>query len=136
MLNIVKPEVHIEIPMALAPIPSLRADPERFISAEVRITTAAKQAMNGDKPLKGPLEVTLAIAYPPGSSQRRGHAWRVTAPTTWGLAKFVVSLFSGICFVSAGQVAKLTVEKTYGAKALNPNRDSNVRFEPLERDQV
>lgn len=33
-------------------------------------------AAAGAKSLKGLLAVTLAIAYPPGSSQRRGHAWR------------------------------------------------------------
>lgn len=118
MLNNVKPEVHIKIPMSLAPVPSLRADPERFIHAEERITTAAKQGMAGAPLMKGPLAVTLAIAYPPTASQRKGHAWRVTAPTCWDLARFFVPLLQGICFVSAGQVAKLEVTKSYGARPL------------------
>jgi hypothetical protein len=65
-----------------------------------------------------PFEVILAVTYPPAASMRKGHAWRIVAPTTWGLAKFIVSLLSGLCLVSAGQVAKFTVEKTYGARAL------------------
>lgn len=38
--------MEINLPIALAPIPSLRANPERFISAEERIQAAAKAAMN------------------------------------------------------------------------------------------
>jgi Holliday junction resolvase RusA-like endonuclease len=115
MLNNVKPEVHIEIGMALAPIPR---DPDRRERNEDKITTAAKAAMAGNAPLKGPLEVSLSVSYPPGSSMRRGHTWRVTAPTTWGLAKFILPLLQGIVFVSAGQIAKLEVTKSYGDKPL------------------
>ena len=42
----VKPEVHFEIAMALAPVPSAR-DPDRREAAEARVTTAAKTVMTG-----------------------------------------------------------------------------------------
>lgn len=74
--------------------------------------------MNGSALLKGPLEISLSMSYPPDKSMRKGHIWRVTAPTTWDLAKFVLPLLEGIVFASAGQVAKLTITKTYGARPL------------------
>jgi len=101
--------------MALAPIP---ADPDRRELNETKITAAAKQAMGSAAPFRGPIEITLSLCYPPGSSMRRGHVWRVTAPTTWALASFILPLLQGVVFVSAGQVARLTVEKTYGARPL------------------
>jgi hypothetical protein len=58
--NTVEPEVHIEIPMALAPIP---ADPDRREWNESKITTAAKAAMAGGAPLRGPLEVSISMSY-------------------------------------------------------------------------
>jgi Holliday junction resolvase RusA-like endonuclease len=110
--------MEINLPIALAPIPSLRADPERFIRAEEQVTTAAKAAMVGRAPLKGPLAISLSVTYPPSASQRKGHAWRVTAPCTWDLARFILPLLQGVYFVSAGQIAKLEVTKTYGERAL------------------
>jgi Holliday junction resolvase RusA-like endonuclease len=116
--NIEPFHILIEIPMSLAPVPSLRSDLEWFEVAEEKIKAAAKAAMNGTAPLKGPLSISLNMTYPPGASQRKAHAWRVTAPTTWDLARFILPLLQGVCFVSAGQVAKLEVTKSYGAKAL------------------
>ena len=113
----VKPEVHFEIAMALAPVPSAR-DPDRREAAEARVTTAAKTVMTGIAPLKGPLEVTLSMAYAPSASMRRSHDWRVVAPSAWDLAKFILPLLEGTCFESGGQIAKLTVTKSYGARAL------------------
>jgi hypothetical protein len=113
--NTVEPEVHIEIPMALAPIP---ADPDRREWNESKITTAAKAAMAGGAPLRGPLEVSISMSYAPSASMRRGHVWRIVAPTTWDLARFILPLLQGICFVSAGQIAKLTITKSYGEKPL------------------
>jgi hypothetical protein len=118
MLNNVKSEVHIEIPMSLAPVPSLRADPEWFEVAEDKIKVAAKAVMNGAKPINGPLSISLSMIYPPGASMRKAHNWRVTAPTCWALASFILPKLQGICFVSAGQVAKLEVTKSYGTRPL------------------
>src|ERR1700693_1048564 len=89
--NIEPFHILIKIPMALAPVPSLRADPEWFDRAEKQVTVAAKAAMAGNALLKGPLEVVLAVTYPPGASMRKGHTWRVTAPTCWDLSKFILS---------------------------------------------
>ena len=76
----VQPEVvSFEIPMALAPIPG---DVDKREFNENKITSAAKAAMNGGAPLKGPISITLSMSYPPGASMRRSHTWRVTAPTT------------------------------------------------------
>jgi Holliday junction resolvase RusA-like endonuclease len=112
----VQPEVvNFEIPMALAPIPG---DVDKRELNENKITMAAKAAMNGGAPLKGPISITLSMSYPPGASMRRSHTWRVTAPTTWDLARFILPLLTGIAYVSAGQVARLTVEKTYGSRPL------------------
>jgi hypothetical protein len=102
----VQPEVvSFEIPMALAPIPG---DVDKRELNENKITTAAKAAMNGGAPLKGPISITLSMSYPPGASMRRSHTWKVTAPTTWGIARFILPLLTGIAYVSAGQVARLT----------------------------
>ncbi len=111
----VEPEVHFEIPMSLAPIP---ADPDRRERNESKITTAARQAMGTIAPLTGPLEITLNMSYAPGSSMRKGHVWRVTNPSAWELARFVLPLLKGIVFEGEGQVARLTIEKTFGARAL------------------
>jgi hypothetical protein len=58
------------------------------------------------------------MTYPPGAAQRKAHDWRIVAPTAWGISGFVIPLLSGIVFITCGQVALLTVEKTYGLKAL------------------
>jgi Holliday junction resolvase RusA-like endonuclease len=109
------PELHISIPMALSPIPG-HVEAREY--REAQVTTAAKEAMNGAAPLKGPLSISLGMSYPPRSSMRKGHGWRVTSPTCWDLSRFILPLLQGIVFVSAAQVAKLEVTKTYGAKPL------------------
>jgi hypothetical protein len=48
--------VHIEIPLALAPIP---ADPDGREFVEAKIVAAAKLAMNGAPLMKGPLQNRL-----------------------------------------------------------------------------
>jgi hypothetical protein len=116
--NIEPFHILIEISRAWAPIPSLRSNPDTFELAEEQVVTAAKQAMNGAKLLKGPLPISLSMSYSPAASMRKGHVWRVVGPTCWALASFILPLLQGIVFVSAGQVAKLEVTKTYGARAL------------------
>lgn len=66
--------------------------------------------------MKGPLEIQLSIHYPPGGRQRKRHNWRMVAPTAWDLARFLLPILEGIVFEHCGQVARLTVEKTYAER--------------------
>jgi hypothetical protein len=115
MTKNIEPEVHLEIPMALSPIPR---DPDRRERNETKITVAAKAAMGSAAPLRGPLEVILSMSYVPGSSMRKGHVWRIVNPSAWALASFILPLLKGIVFEREGQVAKLTIKKTFGARPL------------------
>jgi hypothetical protein len=108
-------EVHIKISMALAPLP---ADHDRREAVEAKIVAAAKSVMDGAPLMKGPLAVNLFVVYPPGAAQRKAHDWRITAPTSWDLARFIIPHLSDIVFTSAGQVAELNVRKVYGSRAL------------------
>jgi len=70
--------------------------------------------MRSRAPLRGRLEVTLIMSYPPGTSQRKGYIWRVVNPAVWELARFILPLLQGVVFVSDGQIAKLTITKVDG----------------------
>jgi hypothetical protein len=106
--------VHFEVRMALSPIP---ADINRRELNEAKIVAAAKAAMNGATPLRGPVEAILSMSYPPGSSMRKGHTWRITNPSTWELARFIFPHLKGIVFEGEGQISKLMITKSYGAGA-------------------
>ena len=108
-------EVHFQIPMSLAPVPS-SANPDAREYRENQITTAARTAMNGAPLLKGPLEISLSMSYVPGPSTRRSHAWRTVNPSAWALASFILPLLQGIVFEGDGQVSRLVVEKVFGAR--------------------
>jgi hypothetical protein len=116
--NIEPFHILIEIPMALAPIPGGNGNPDAREYREEQIQSAAKAAMAGGSLLKGPLSVSLSMSYAPSASMRRGHTWRVVNPSAWDLSRFILPLLQGICFVSAGQIAKLEVTKVFGARAL------------------
>jgi Holliday junction resolvase RusA-like endonuclease len=114
--------ITISLTMALAPIPSLKSDPDAREVIEDKIRHSAKVAMAEKmplltvrQPLRGPLSLTMAMVYPPAASQRKSHDYRIVAPDCWSLARFICPLLSGIVFAFAGQVAELVVRKTYGA---------------------
>lgn len=95
------------------------------------VKTIAAAAMQGARPLDGPVGMTVRAVYlVPGSWSARKRAcayWKASKPDADNVAKIIKDAISTIVFVDDAQVASLTVTKTYG-----PVAHVEVRIEALE----
>jgi Holliday junction resolvase RusA-like endonuclease len=97
----------------------IRFTPKRQRDFMSLVKLAAHQAMNGQPPLAGPIELRIRAVYrvPTSWSKKRaaGVRWRIARPDADNIAKLVADSCNEIIFRDDAQVANLIVQKTYGA---------------------
>lgn len=81
----------------------------------------AQRAMEGRPPLTGPIGLEIFAYYPPPESwpakKKAATIWKTSKPDADNLAKLIKDAIGKIVFVDDAQVAKLMVQKQYGAIA-------------------
>jgi Holliday junction resolvase RusA-like endonuclease len=96
----------------------LRTPHNLYINA---IAKAAEEAMCGEKPWTGPVELRLNLEYLPpvkwSKARRASTRWKITAPAAQNLVRLVVDGLTEVVFHEGEQVAILQVSKVYGVTA-------------------
>ena len=96
----------------------VRFTPKRQRDFMALVQLAAHQAMNGQPPLDGPIELQIRAVYRVPSSWPKKRAatarWRTSKPDADNIAKIVSDACNEIIFGDDAQVVSLIVQKTYG----------------------
>jgi Holliday junction resolvase RusA-like endonuclease len=96
----------------------VRFTPKRQRDFMALVQLAAHQAMNGQPPLDGPIELQIRAVYRVPSSWPKKRAatarWRTSKPDADNIAKIVSDACNEIVFGDDAQVVSLIVQKTYG----------------------
>lgn len=91
--------------------------PSATRAEEKMVATLAKAAMQGAKPLEGPLWLDLVIVQrpPPSWSQKRQREanWVTTRPDLDNIVKLACDSCNEIVFADDNQIAKLSAERVY-----------------------
>ncbi len=97
---------------------SARFTPRRQADYMALVRLAAANAMNGQAPFDGPVEMTVRAVYPiPASwpkAKRNAARWRVARPDCDNIAKLVADAISQVVYGDDAQIASLAVQKLYG----------------------
>jgi Holliday junction resolvase RusA-like endonuclease len=97
---------------------TMRFTPPKQRSYEGAIKTFASKAMEGQPPIKGPLQVIIRADYlvPKSWSRKRRMAaeWKESKPDADNIAKIFKDAMNRIVFEDDAQVAWLIVQKKYG----------------------
>ncbi len=100
---------------------NIRYTPARQRDFMSLVRLAAAQAMNGDAPMTGAVEVTIRATYLTPSSwskaKRAAAHWRTARPDADNLGKIILDSCNTIIFADDAQVASLAIQKKYGPLA-------------------
>lgn len=96
----------------------VRFTPKRQRDFMSLVKLAAHNAMDGEAPMAGPVEMTIRAVYlvPVSWPKKRRDAarWRTSKPDADNLAKIVADAINTIVYGDDAQVCNLIVQKVYG----------------------
>jgi Holliday junction resolvase RusA-like endonuclease len=88
---------------------------------QTEISMLASQAMEGEPPLAGPIDVTIRVEYlipkswPP--EKREVAVWKTTNGDANKIIRLCIDAMSKIVFADEAQIASLSIKKVYGMHA-------------------
>jgi Holliday junction resolvase RusA-like endonuclease len=95
--------------------------PKKQRSAMADLKVIAAQAMGDQAPFAGALAVSMRFQYPWPSSwsgkKRERNRWRASRPDADNLVKLIGDSLNGIVWADDALIARIEVEKLYGASA-------------------
>jgi Holliday junction resolvase RusA-like endonuclease len=100
---------------------NFQAKPQRKRAYQTEIAILASNAMGGEPPLAGPIEVTLRVEYAIARAwpvnQEEAAVWKTTKNDTDKIIRLCIDAMNNIVFTDEAQVASLSMKKVYGPYA-------------------
>lgn len=97
--------------------------PKKQAGAGAYVQSLALEALGGQRPLEGPLEMSVLAVWPwPKSmteNKRKVHGanWKTSRPDSDNIAKLICDALNGIAYHDDALIVFLTVKKQYGVSA-------------------